>query len=155
MSDQDIDECLAGLIEVAAEAEVSFHAAAGEVRSEEARLLLLNRAQRYGQATASLRAAAAARGGRLPADRRPESQRIGPADEAHILGECERKECAVAVAFRDALDRRCRSKGAVVAAGSSRRRPGLAAHGGRASRAARRLVAGQPVWAPRKPAGAV
>jgi hypothetical protein len=148
MSDQDIDECLAGLIEVAAEAEVSFHAAAGEVRSEEARLLLLNRAQRYGQATASLRAAAAARGGRLPADRRPESQRIGPADEAHILGECERKECAVAVAFRDALDRRLPLEvGAVVAAefevllGSL---GSLRIAGERAARQ-RRFVAGQPV----------
>jgi hypothetical protein len=148
MSDQDIDECLAGLIEVAAEAEASFHAAAGEVRSEEARLLLLNRAQRYGQATASLRAAAAARGGGLPAGCHPESQRIGPADEAHILGECERKECAVAVAFRDALDRRLPLEvGAVVAAefevllGSL---GSLRTAGERAARQ-RRLVAGQPV----------
>jgi uncharacterized protein (TIGR02284 family) len=107
MSDQDINEHLADLIEVTAEAEASFHAAAGEVRSEEARLLLLNRAQRYGQATASLRSTGAARGGGPAATgHRPEPQRIGPADEEHILGECERKESAVAVAFRDALDRR-------------------------------------------------
>jgi len=147
MSDQDINEYLSGLIEVAADAEASFHAVAGEVRSEEARLLLLNRAQRYGHAAASLRATAAARGSASAADRRPELQRIAPADEAHILDECERKECAVAVAFRDALDRRLPPDvGAVVAAefetllGSL---GSLRAAGERAARQ-RRFVAGHP-----------
>jgi hypothetical protein len=117
MSDQDIDECLADLIEAAAEAEVAFHAAAGEVRSEEARVLLFDRAQRCGRATARLRAAAAGRGGVRPAVARPAAQRIGPADEAHVLAECERLESAVVVAFRDALDRRLPSAlQAVVAA---------------------------------------
>jgi uncharacterized protein (TIGR02284 family) len=148
MSEQDINECLAGLIEVAAEAEASFHAAAGEVRSEEARLLLLNRAQRYGQVTASLRATAAARGGAAAARRRPELQRIGPADEAHILGECERKECAVAVAFRDALDRRLPPEvNAVVAAEFETLLGSLGSLRTAGERAARqrRLVAGQPI----------
>jgi hypothetical protein len=103
MSDQDVDECVTGLIEAVTEAAVAFHAAAGEVRSEEARQLLLDRAQRYGRAAASLRAATP---GRAPAARRPEAPpRIGPADEAHLLEACERRESLVVVAFRDALER--------------------------------------------------
>ena len=148
MSDQHINECLADLIEVTADAEASFHAAAGEVRSEEARLLLLNRAQRYGQATASLRAAAAARGDGPAARHRPELQRIAPADEAHILDECERKECAVAVAFRDALDRRLPTElGAVIAAEFETLLGSLGSLRTAGERAARqrRFVAGQPV----------
>jgi uncharacterized protein (TIGR02284 family) len=148
MSDQDINECLAGLIEVTADAEASFHSAAGEVRSEEARLVLLNRAQRYGRAAASLRATAAARGSAPAAYRRSEPQRIAPADEEHILDECERKECAVAVAFRDALDRRLPPEvGAVVAAEFEtllRSLGSLRTAGERAARQ-RRFVAGQPV----------
>lgn len=107
MHDHDIDDCLADLIETAAGAGAAFHAAAGEVRSDEARTLLLDRAHRYGQATASLRALAAARGYRSARDGGAASAlpRIGPADEAHILAECERRECAVVVAFRDALER--------------------------------------------------
>jgi uncharacterized protein (TIGR02284 family) len=148
MSDQDINECLAGLIEVAAEAETSFHAAAGEVRSEEARLLLLNRAQRYGQATAKLRATAAARGSTPAPDRHLEPARIGPADEAHVLGECERQESAVAVAFRDALDRRLPSDvNAVVAAEFETLLGSLGSLRTAGERAARqrRFVAGQPI----------
>jgi uncharacterized protein (TIGR02284 family) len=148
MSDQDINECLAGLIEVAAEAETSFHAAAGEVRSEEARLLLLNRAQRYGQATAKLRATAAARGNTPAPDHHLEPARIGPADEAHILGECERQESAVAVAFRDALDRRLPSDVSAVVAAEFETLLGslgsLRTAGERAARQ-RRFVAGQPI----------
>jgi hypothetical protein len=103
MTTHDIDECLAGLLDATAGAEASFHVAAGEVRSEEARLLLLDRAQRYGRAAARLRAAAPAPA--KPPRETPAPPRIGPADEAHILGECERRECAVVVAYRDALER--------------------------------------------------
>jgi hypothetical protein len=148
MSNQDVNECLADLIEITAEAEAAFHGAAGEVRSEEARLLLLNRAQRYGQATANLRAAASARGGAGIASTRPEPLRIGPADEADILGECERQETAVAVAFRDALDRRLPPEIAAVVAAEFETLLGslgsLRAVGERAARQ-RRIVVGQPV----------
>jgi hypothetical protein len=147
MSDQDINECLAGLIEITADAEASFHGAAGDVRSEEARLLLLNRAERYGRAAASLRATAAARGGAAAADH-PQPQRIAPADEEHILDECERKECAVAVAFRDALDRRLPPDvGAVVAVEFETLLGSLGSLRTAGERAARqrRFVVGQPV----------
>jgi hypothetical protein len=76
------------------------------VRSEEARVLLLDRAQRYGRAAARLRAATAARGRVHRAAAAPVATRIGPADEAEVLAECEERESAVVVVFRDALEGR-------------------------------------------------
>jgi hypothetical protein len=117
MSEHDIHECLSGLIEAAAEAEVAFHSGASDVRSEEARLLLLDRAQRYGRTAGRLRELAAARG-RPHTPLLPEqSPRIAPAEEAHVLDAAEQRESDVAVAFRDALERPLPSEvRAVVAA---------------------------------------
>jgi len=108
MNDHQTHECLAALIDAAAGAGAAFHAAAGEVRSEEARALLLDRADRYGRAAAGLRSRAAsggpdtARAGDADSGLPP----IGASDEARILAECERRECAVVVAFRDALEQK-------------------------------------------------
>jgi hypothetical protein len=106
MTDDDVNECIDELLDATGEGTAAFHAAAGDVRSEEARALLLDRAQRFGRAASALRALAAERGldGRAcaAADSVP---RAAPADEAGILAECERLETAVIVAFRDALER--------------------------------------------------
>ena len=107
MTDDDISECIDGLLEVTSDGTAAFHAAAGDVRSEEARALLLDRAGRLGRAASALRALTIAHGlddhPRAVGDRAP---RIAPADEADILTECERREAAVIVAYRDALEQK-------------------------------------------------
>ena len=149
MNDRDIDDCLADLIETAAGAGAAFHAAAGEVRSDEARTLLLDRAHRYGQAAASVRALAAARGRGGARDRGAAATlpRIVPADEARILAESERHECAVVVAFRDALEQALpREVRAVVAREFETLLASLGSLRATADRAARqrRFVVGEP-----------
>ena len=98
-------ECVDGLLVATGDGTAAFHAAAGDVRSEEARTLLLDRAQRLGRAASALRALAAAHGlddrARAVANGAP---RMTPADEDGVLAECERREAAVFVAYRDALE---------------------------------------------------
>jgi hypothetical protein len=101
----NIADCLNGLIGATADTEAQFHAAAGDVRSEEARTLLLDRARRFGCAAAALRALAAERGLVPVAPTAPGgATRIPPNDEAGILAECERREVGVILAYRDALE---------------------------------------------------
>ena len=105
MTDGEINECIDGLLDVTSRSVAMFHAAASDVRSEEARALLLDRAQRFGRAAAALRSLAAKRGLVESAHARTgEPARIAPADEESILGECERREEGVIVAYRDALE---------------------------------------------------
>jgi uncharacterized protein (TIGR02284 family) len=106
MTDQEINDYLGGLIDATRDSEAAFHAAAGQVRGDEARALLLDRARRYGRATAALRALADERG--LQPDPRASAEptpRIAPPDDAAILAESERKESAVIFAYCDALER--------------------------------------------------
>jgi hypothetical protein len=105
MTDDDVNECIAALLEATSGGAVRFHAAAGGVRSEEARTLLLDRAWRVGQAAAALRTLAAERGTLdvIHEAGRPAPE-IGPADDESILGECERREAGIIVAYRDALE---------------------------------------------------
>ncbi len=149
MTDHEIDECLGALIEATGDAEASFHAAAGDVGSEEARALLLERAQRYGRAAASVRAAAAGRGRVRGIRTGPAPPRVGSADDAHILGDCERRECTVLVAFRDTLERNLPREVRAVLTREFETLLGslgsLRAAGERAARQ-RRFVVGEPIW---------
>ena len=69
MTDDDISECIDGLLEVTSDGTAAFHAAAGDVRSEEARALLLDRARRFGRAASALRALTIAHAARRPPTR--------------------------------------------------------------------------------------
>jgi len=101
----DIADCLNGLIGATADSEALFHAAAGDVRSEEARALLLDRARRFGRAATALRTLAAECGlVRVAPTALGGATRIPPDDEAGILAECERREDGVILAYRDALE---------------------------------------------------
>jgi uncharacterized protein (TIGR02284 family) len=108
MTDREINDYLDGLIDATSGSEAAFHAAAGEVRGEEARRLLLDRARRHGSATAALRVLADARGftpgtgtSAEPAPR----MRTAPPDDAAILAESERRDSVVILAYCDALER--------------------------------------------------
>ena len=95
-----------------------------------------------------MRATAAGRAGSGIRGPAPAAARRVPADDAHILDECERQECAVAVAFRDALDRRLPPEvGAVVAAEFETLLGSLGSLRTAGERAARqrRFVVGQPM----------
>jgi uncharacterized protein (TIGR02284 family) len=105
MSEEEVDECLAALIEAASDGEAVFHAAAANVRSEEARALLLDRARRCSHAAAVLRALARERGSPPAAPGVRDLHRHVQADEAELLAAAERVESAVIIAYRDALDR--------------------------------------------------
>ena len=104
MTDDEINECIDGLLDVTSGGVAMFHAAASDVRSEEARALLLDRAQRFGRAAAALRSLAAKRGLVESAHARTAAGANRTADEESILGECERREEGVIVAYRDALE---------------------------------------------------
>jgi hypothetical protein len=105
MTEDDVNECIDALLEATSRGAARFHSAAGDMRSEEARTLLLDRARRFGRAAAALRTLAAGRG---ISDVAHESARPGPeiglTDEEGILGECERREAGIIVAYRDALE---------------------------------------------------
>ena len=107
MTDDDVNECIDGLLDATGDGTAAFHAAAGDVRSEEARALLLDRAERFGRAASALRVLAAERGlddrARVGTGGAP---RPAPAEDAAVLTECERREAAVIVAYRDALEHR-------------------------------------------------
>jgi uncharacterized protein (TIGR02284 family) len=108
MTDHEIVDYLDGLIDTTSGSEAAFRAAAGEVRGEEARSLLLDRARRYGCATAALRALADARGVTPGAGASAEPApriRTAPPDDAAILAESERRESVVIFAYCDALER--------------------------------------------------
>jgi hypothetical protein len=105
MTDYELTECIDGLTDATSESEAVFYAAAGDVRSEEARTLLLDRAQRFGRAAAALRALADERGVALEAGASLSSpNRLPPADEAGILAACEQREESLIIDYRDALE---------------------------------------------------
>ncbi len=106
MTDREIDDYLDGLIDATSDGEAAFHVAASEVRGEEARVVLLDRALRYGRATAALRTLADERslapGRGTHAEPRP---RVAPPDDVAILEQSERRESVVLYAYCDALER--------------------------------------------------
>jgi uncharacterized protein (TIGR02284 family) len=106
MTDHEINDYLDGLIDATSDSEAAFHVAAGEVRGEEARTLLLDRARRYGRATAALRALADERGlAPGPGAYTAPTRGIAPPDDSAILAESERRESVVLFAYCDALER--------------------------------------------------
>lgn len=105
MTDTEINEYVDSLIDATSDSEAAFHAAAGAVRGDEARALLLDRAWRHGRATAALRALADERRLKPTPGAEPTPRIAPPRDDAAILTEAERKEAAVIFAFCDALER--------------------------------------------------
>jgi uncharacterized protein (TIGR02284 family) len=105
--DDDLRQGLRSVIRATSEGESAFHAAAAAVGGEDPRLLLLDRARRYGRAASAMRAMAREQGVAI----RPESVTDAPIrcdaparGDAAILMECERIEDAAIVAYRDALE---------------------------------------------------
>src|SRR5262245_28176776 len=107
--DGDLRAGLRSVIHATSEGESAFHAAAAAVGGEDPRLLLLDRARRYGRAASAMRALAREQGIAIRAERTTGGPiRLGrdaaARDDAAILMECERIEDAAIVAYRDALD---------------------------------------------------
>ena len=107
--DDDLRTGLGTVIHATSEGESAFHAAAAAVRGEVPRLLLLDRARRYGRAASALRALAREQGIALRAERTTDRPARIPGDaaardDAVIVMECERIEDAALVAYRDALE---------------------------------------------------
>jgi uncharacterized protein (TIGR02284 family) len=107
--DHDLRVGLSSLIHATSEGESAFHAAAAAVGGEDPRLLLLDRARRYGRAASALRALAREQGVAVRAGNVTDAPislgRDAPArDDAAILMQCERIEDAALVAYRDALE---------------------------------------------------
>ena len=107
--DYDLRTGLGIVIRATSEGESAFHAAAAAVVGEDPRLLLLDRARRYGRAASALRALAREQGIAIRAERATDRPaRLGPdtaaRDDAAIVMECEHIEDSALVAYRDALE---------------------------------------------------
>ena len=101
MTDTDLGECLDHLLDATRGAQFVFSVGASDVRSEEARGVLLERARRYADAAGALAALTPGECGPM----RPWSPATtGPRDEVAVLEECEQRQDAVLVAYRDALE---------------------------------------------------
>lgn len=101
---QDLPECIAQLVRVAARSEAAFHAAVAAATSEDARALLLDRAYRFTRAAAAFRSLARALGVAAPPPAVEDPAFPAVPDDVALLAECERREDAAIVAMRDALE---------------------------------------------------
>jgi len=105
----DLRTGLRRVIHATSEGESAFHVAAAAVGGEDPRLLLLDRARRYGRAASALRALAREQGIAIRAERTTDGPiRLGrdtaARDDAAIVMACEPIEDAALVAYRDALE---------------------------------------------------
>ena len=104
---QSSTESIEALMRVTAQSEAAFHAAVATARNDEARALLLDRAYRFTRAAGVLRSIARAEGMAIAPPAHADTASGLSAedlDDLALLGECERREDLVIVAFRDALE---------------------------------------------------